>query len=693
MNTITSLLAIGSLLASFATPILPAPEVKTGQSAALVSPMSAKPPTPVNVEVVEDNRLARLSWNNWPAWSTDPNGVYGYRIHWGLAGSELDKVELQGEAIVNLEPLEPGALYEAEIRSIDKFGRLSDPTPRVQFASDSTRVDELKERMTGFFDSFELPYGMPDERKWNTAWSLANDPATNSVFINGERHLHTTVSSKFNDRSQVVSRPREIFDFRDRTGEIAFDFDMVARRNIWYLDVMPQLLDITGHAHLGFGRGFPAHMLRYRQDGDKVEIRLVDEQGNEQPLGDSGWSLTAHGVKLAPHVRQNWQIKLSRTWTGVYINGNLVCEADLDLGWERGWVHFTLFSYNTSKANMPMAMADWGNFGFDGPPTLAWTPPILDLRLVPTGAPYAPQQSALFRQLFRRVTHNYVTSPADGSVPVIATGFQPKQRIIRIPDTTRGATKARLMFTLQMRENRRYQWDPQDTVILNGQSFPIPEPSGAEMSGSELVNAIMPYSVVVPVPPSLVLTGDNTVEFSTNYSEIANVHLELDFPKVWAPPYTQPNDVYDLPVRYIPPTDGPGPSVAITELNGEGTWSWMSGKYDEETATAKDVSGDIEIEVSANEEVSVMSTGKHVGLVEIQVWMNDELIQTVDTALESPTPGGTYTIVIDTRDFPNGLNKLFVCGVDANGNLSIPDYFQAGARPGDYYPLHLNIAN
>ncbi|MFW5697459.1 MAG: fibronectin type III domain-containing protein [Fimbriimonadaceae bacterium] len=693
MNTITSLLAFGPLLASLTTPAATPLGPGLGQVGESIGPASDAPPAPVNVQVIEDNRLARLSWNNWPAWSTDPSGVYGYQIRWGQAGGELNKQELQGEAIVNLEPLEPGVLYEAEIRSIDKFGRLSAPSPRVQFASESTRVDALKDRMTGFFDNFELPYGMPDERKWNTTWSLANDPAKNSVFINGEGHLHTTVSSLFNDRSQVVSRPREIFDFRNRTGEIAFDFDMVARRNIWYLDVMPQLLDITSHAHLGIGRGFPAHMLRYRQDGSKVEIRLVDEQGNEQLLADSGWSLTAHGVKLAPHVRQNWQIKLSRDWTGVYINGNLVCEADLDLGWERGWVHFTLFSYNTSKANMPMAMADWGNFGFDGPPTLAWTPPILDLRLAPTGASYAPKYSSLLHQFFRRVTHNYLTSPADGSVPVIASDFQPKQRVIHIPDSIRGATKARLMFTLQMRENRRYEWDPQDAVLLNGQAFAIPEPTGAGMSGSQLVNAIMPYSVVIPVPPSLVLTGDNTVEFRTKSSEIANVHLELDFPKVWAPSYTQPNDVYDLPVRYIPPTDGPGPSVTITELNGEGTWSWMSGTYNEESATVKNVSGEIEIEVSANEDISVMSTGKHVGLVELQVWMNDDLIQTVNTALESPTPGGTYTFVIDTRDFPNGLNKLFVQGVDANGSLSIPDYFQANARPGDYFPLHLNIDN
>lgn len=632
-------------------------------------------PAPTDVQVFQDHRLARLSWNGWPKWPTaNPPGVFGYEIRWGEAGGPLDRVELQGEAVANIEPLEPGKLYEAEIRAIDAFGRTSPPTPRVQFRQDGSRLAALRARMTGFFDAFDLPEGAPDERLWNTAWSIANDPDHNGFWVTHESHPHTTVASGVHDRAQVVSRPRTPFDFRGRTGEIVFDFDMVGRRNTWYLDITPRLVDITSHVHLGFGRGFPGDMLRYRQDNDSVDIRWVDANGNEQVLANSGWSLITHGVRLAPHVRQNWSIRLSRTWTGIYVNGKLVAQANLDLGWEVGWVHFTLFSYNTIKANMPRVMVDWGLFGFDGPP------------------PSLPSFRPGLRP-DRLVTHNYVTNPADGREAVMSVNFAPRPVTIRIPDSLQGALAARLMFTLQTWNNQGYQWHPNDSVTLNGTVLPIPEPRGSGLTGSQLVNGIMPYSVVIPVSPSLLRTGENSLLFATRASGFLNIHIEIDFPSRSAPAYTQPADVYGMPVRPIPPRIPVGPSVIIEAVNGNRVWPILRGPYRGPNSPTLPVSGIIEVEVLANEQICAMATGHYVGLRELEVWMENTLVQRIRTDLQSPTPGGRYFVTLDTRLFPNGVNRLFIRGLNAQGTPSIPDYFEANARTGDYYPLHLDIRN
>lgn len=643
--------------------------------AALVCPIGrANPvPTPTNVQVFEDHRLARLSWNGWPRFPhANPTGVFGYEVRWGEAGGPLDRVEIHGEAIANLEPLQPGRVYEAEIRSIDALGRTSPPTPRVTFRHDGTRVANLRNRMTGFFDLFDQPEGMPDERKWNTAWSIANDPFHNGFWVTHETHPHTAIRSGPHDRAQVVSRPRVPFDFRGRTGEIAFDFDMVGRRNTWYLDVIPQLVDITSHVHLGFGRGFPGNMLRYRQDNDSVEIRWVDHNGNEQLLGNSGWSLIPHGVGLAPHVRQNWRIRLSRTWTGVYVNDRLVAQANLNLGWESGWVHFTTFSYNTIKANMPRALVDWGVFGFDGPP------------------PTAPSQRGRTDPL---VTHNYVTNPADGREGVMSTNFVPRSVTIRIPDSVQGARAARLMFTMQTWNNQSYQWHPGDHLILNGTTIGIPAPQGSGLSGSQLVNGIMPYSVVIPISPRLVRTGDNVLTFVTRGSGFLNIHIELDFVSTKAPTFTQPNQVYGAPVRSIPAPIAVGPSVIIEAVNGNRVWPILRGPYRGDNSPTLPVSGVIEVEVLANSRISAMATGHYVGMRELEVWMEDTVIQRLQTDADVPTPGGRYFFTIDTRSFPNGVHRLFVRGIDAKGTPSIPDYFEANANSGDYYPLHLDIRN
>src|SRR5207247_5649166 len=96
-----------------------------------------------------------------------------------------------------------------------EYGRLSPASAPVTFTGDPTRVNNLRSRMNGFFDDFNLPEGAPDERKWNTAYSLCNAPDSNSFFINNQFHVHDTIFSGNCDRGQDVNRPRAVLDLSD----------------------------------------------------------------------------------------------------------------------------------------------------------------------------------------------------------------------------------------------------------------------------------------------------------------------------------------------------------------------------------------------------------------------------------------------------------------------------------------------
>ncbi|MCU0494343.1 MAG: fibronectin type III domain-containing protein [Chloroflexaceae bacterium] len=233
---------------------------------------------PANLSVRQDDRAAVLQWDFDQANPTRPlpSGVAGYRITWGPASQPEANVRLTQHRRIQLQPLENGQPYVARVQAVDNFGRLSTPSAPISFTGDGTRVEALRTRMNGFFDDFNLPQGGADERKWNTAYSLCNAPEGNGYFINPQFHVHNTIFSRDCDRGQQHNRARALLDFSDNgTRTITFDFDGVFHRNIWYLDLMPNLSDIYGPER------FPPGGLRFSQNNQTLEIRRFDANGSE----------------------------------------------------------------------------------------------------------------------------------------------------------------------------------------------------------------------------------------------------------------------------------------------------------------------------------------------------------------------------------------------------------------------------
>ncbi|MBN9393040.1 MAG: fibronectin type III domain-containing protein [Chloroflexi bacterium] len=615
-------------------------------------------PVPTALSVEQDDNNVLLTWNGGVLSpdQTEPPGIGGYRVSWGLAGQALSNTILTTYRMVQIQPLVNGQSYQAKVQSVDMLGNLSNLSKVITFTGDPSRVNALRSRMTGFFDDFNRSAGAFDELKWNQAVSRCNDENISASFINSQFHAHDFITAGRCDRSQIVDRPRATFDFTGRTGTIAFDLDGAERRDFFYLDLMPAALDITGHVDLDVGdvAGYPANMLRFKQNGGNIDIIYTAPNGSVKTVASTDWNpyppLDWAGLERIPNVRRHWEIKLSKNLTQVYINGKLVLQAALNLPFTRATVHWNHFSYNTNKANEPYSLLHWDNFGFDGPaPTVE--------------------------------THNYRTDGYLGREFMNSSNYSAAATSINIPDSISTATARRFMFTLQTDTNIAYQWSAQDNVKINGQTFAIPKPTDtATTNASFLVGTLNPYSMTIPVPAGAFKTGANSVVFSCLSCGVLNIHAEFDFPKGSAPAFTSPTAIY--PATVSPPViPDVGPAVTIDAF---GSTSVTYG------GSASSLTGVVPIQFTVHNQLALNGMGIAVGLNKVQLRVDKQVVY------EQALNGAPYSHLVynlDTARFTNGTHQLDIVAYNNNGSISIPDYFLADAHAGDYFPLAITLSN
>jgi hypothetical protein len=628
-------------------------------------------PAPDHITGEEDDRVATLWWNDFPhGGNENPPGVYGYQIQWGMDGKTLSHTSYAALPVIQLQPLVNGQPYDAVIRAIDAYGNLSAPSGRIHFTGSAKRVDALRKQMNGFFDDFNLPAGPVDELKWNVAFSHCNDPGKNGFFINDQFHVHSMLCTKFGDRGQIVSRPRAPFLIAGRTGTIVFDFDGAQNRDFWYLDLLPQIIDITGHVDLDTAPGYPGNMLRIRQHANIVDIIWIDADGKSHGIASSN-DLMRYHIKLVPNVRRHWKVLVSQSLAQVYIDDRRVCAGPVQIPWTVSYLHWNAFSYNTRKANEPQALMHWDNFGFDAP--AGWS-----------------QENTI---------HNYRTVPYNGSEFTSLARFTPYTTTIAIPDSVENAVGGRLMFAMQMAPNRAYSWDPNDSVSFNGHKFTIRQPGGVPLPQMQLLSGGPPYCEVIPIPANLLKHGANVVTFAMKQSGVLDLHLEVDYPSGHAPPYTQPAEIaamQNLPMINIPDMEWVGPSVVFRNTSSFNfTYVYDSTHSDATHQPGKwlQVSGLIYLPIRAGGDLALSSSGKQCGITRIQILADDRLVATIPTDAKCPAIGGEYDLPLDTRQLSNGHHEISLRGTPGNEVAAHLSYSDPSMLNGVRNTLHIDVSN
>lgn len=643
----------------------------------------------------------------------DGRGAVGYQVTWHpVDAPEQATSVLTSHRRVDIQPLWNEVPYRVEVIPVDRLGTLqSDRSSSgvVQGGSD-LRVNQLRAEMT-FFDDFNQPQGLPSELNWNSAYATPNNPRFNGLFVNRQYHVHTSTGTRnggSGDRAQSVHRPRKPLVMEaGETRRIVFDLDgaNVKARGIWYLDVLPEQIDITGHSSIGTGDNsslaYPANGLRLVLNGHALSIVAFDASG-QQILIQEERDLHWNGHELFTNVRRHWDIRLSTTSVRILIDGTEVLAADLGehaLDPGEYHLHWNLFAYNSWKVNIPFYVVHWDNFGFDGPDGLA-----------------------------DKVVHNY-RAQVMGTDYVESADHQPATVWIDIPDDLRptvpGATaKATLYFTLQRDDFRPYQPDAADRVLVNGQAFPIPRArtNGAvDLDDYDLVSSITPYSMRIPLGEldadvAPLKTGRNELRFESKSCGFHNIHLEIEYPQAAAPPFTESRDLHPVPVHQHYPK--PGLSVGIESIGSNPVGDWR-GDLNDPAVFNPVVSGVVPILTVANgivispgqldanaNHASMAGFGVNPGIRELQLVVRPDgqsdpvHSETLTTRADVPAPQCLHTFSFDTTSLPNGVYEIEVTGLDGRGNRLAPNYGKAGGEAGTveayngfYFPLHVTVEN
>lgn len=675
-----------------------------------------------DVKVYRDDHVATLELDYTPGnpWTPfdigdDGLGAVGYRVIWWKSGSGANKnTMVTSQRRVQIQPLINGANYSVRVDYVNRFGALVGDHSSGKFSGgDGQRVDRLREEMTGFFDDFNRPAGLPDELKWNTSFSKINDPDLQAFFINPQFHTHTLVGTPafgFGDRGQTVHRIRN--PMRLESGDvrrIVFDLDGALQRGraIWYLDFLPEESEITSHFTAGGGSGFfgnPSSGIRFSLERQTAAVWTLNEAG-EQILLQENRELEFSGVQLFPNVRRAMEIHLSENHATMFIDGIPVLDTDLKgqaaLEPRDYTVQWTAFAYNTMKVQMPYFLFHWDNFGFDGP---------------------APEY----------VVHNY-RSKIQGTDFVHSGGFSEETVSVEIPDDLTSPIpgvvgEARLVFTRQMKDWEYAKWSVADSVTVGGVEYLIPEPESNTTPAlplESLVNVNAAYSTYIPLGTvgvngtTPLINGTNDVVFRAAGCGFHNVHIEVKYFRGTEPEYTPPQDIHFAPVHHHFPKVGL--PARITRI-GNTAVDHSRWYMNEPENFNQSVSGVVDVGVMVNGREfygpttlwgdfvgsQMVASGKNPGIKKVELWLRPEggntssakLIGTVKTDRNVPAPQFIHQFEFDTREFRNGVYELSVVAEDSLGVLSIPDYGSAGRQAGlpellngFHFPMHVTIRN
>ncbi|MFK7961849.1 MAG: hypothetical protein AB8G96_15140 [Phycisphaerales bacterium] len=697
------------------------------------------PNAPV-VRILRDDRVATLeldyeAGNPWTPFELGDDGLgpVGYRVSWhplsrtpagrSSTMSRSPEFSAQPSAVkqkitalrrTQIQPLENDRPYFVRVDAVNRFGEIvGDPSYGVFQGGDETRVASLREEMTGFFDDFNAPEGLPEERRWNTTFSQTNDPDMQAFFINPQFHSHTLVGTPrqdlFGDRGQTTHRPRnQVQIASDETRRIVFDIDGVhyAGRAIWYLDLVQEEAEITSHVTVGGGAGSAGHPspgLRFSLAGQHAAVYRFNAAGEQVLIDENPW-LEWDGVQTLPNVRRTVEIQLRSDRVTMLMDGVAILDAPLLNGEVAPGAYtllWTAFGYNTMKVGMPYFLIHWDNFGFDGP-----------------ASPF--------------VVHNY-RSGIQGTDLVRSDDFAPQMVPVEIPDTLASSdgtpATARLVFVRQMNNWDAAEWSPQDSVTVNGVAYPIPEPTSSAtppLGLGDLINTNAAYSTSIdlgsvgPGGNAPLIAGANEVVFAASRCAFHNVHIEVQYADGSAPSYTVPSAMHVAPVhRDFMKVGLPARIQRIGDIPVDNN-PWFSNLPENFNAS---VSGAIDVDVLVNARsfgqsmtrlasdtvsASLAAAGENPGVRRVELWIRPEdgdaasatLLAAVGTSADVAAPQFAGTFAFDTTQFPNGVYELSVMAEDSRGILSLPDFGGVGEQSsgagdlnGFYYPLHITIGN
>jgi hypothetical protein len=378
-------------------------------------------------------------------------------------------------------------------------------------------------------------------------WQTVAPGGPDSEFCKNENNDPRWVEG-FHDNTdfQYISvRPRQPFDFDGRTGTLQWEADArTSGGHGWWLETW-----ITSDPTPGPNFHAPDQIVSSKE---AIGVMLDVNCGVPPPTGSTSGSgkvgvsdiLLVHDYKwtemynpfgpgnnnsrcvtTAQGSLNKFQFKISKSRIEVWASDagstelQRIAEADIDLGFTRGYAHLSHVHYNAHKAEVTSFQSyQWARVAFDGPQLS--TPRAYE---IPDPLTKVPQASTCGPEAVYRIAYG-VTNKV---VYDLSSGPS-SPRMLKFPGVDpKGGTSAHLNFNTT-------DVSPGDTLSfrLNGgqwHDYVVPAIGGF----------LARESFSLPVPVGDLVAGDNIVEFGTTSKpatmppgsmNIANIDLEIEVP-------------------------------------------------------------------------------------------------------------------------------------------------------------------
>lgn len=667
----------------------------------------ASVPIPSNLVIVPDERVATLSWDG-----PGPSGFvdYGARFWQGVSGYQVSWYPLSNRSAVSrsvtpnraiqLQPLAVGVTYGVYVQTVDAEGdggRLSAPSVEVTFASDSSRVNELRRTMTGFFDDFNLAAGQFDPTKWVTSYSVCSDPIGSANFINGQVHAHNGVktsgrcpSSNKSDiyAAMVTSRAMGVCDFTGTTGTIVLDFDGPSESNYWFLDLVPDpdedRFSFSGPSIrvVNPPDPIPDGALRLHAAGNKMSLDVDSSQGSRVLVPQFDVK-SRFGIDFTPNMRRPFVIKISKNTFSLDISGVRVMDVTgLGLPFERGSLRFQQFANVTNANVIPVVTTHWDNLGCTS----------------------VSGKTRVTRQY--RATNSATYRLVGPTLPDAENTF-----VIAMPDSIAGAKAARVKFSRQGDANSNWLfWSGSPIICFNSiarKIYGTPTTCHRLVTGTSVVDRTIgeiefsdPHGVIFELPVSSIRPVNNLVIQLPANMYIGDVLLELDYPPNWNGTYTPPQPWFGNltgPSFHPSASIQVGPTARLTKIGDTILWRADGLSEAMKTPGGIPVTGTmLTIEGEVDSTVGLQAFGRAFGIIRIELQVDKKTVQT----WTFPAPGVPYYYVstdVDVSGLALGVHEVFILAYESTGMISIPAYDFPSVlheRPmyfGSYIPARFTI--
>ncbi len=585
---------------------------------------AAAPLPPSNLVVVNDDGMATVKWNPSP-----DSDTVGYKVTWGGAGTQ-DRTSFTPYPDIQIQPLQVNTQYHVRVQAINKNGDLSNAIGPIPVVSDATYVKNLKSQMTGMFDDFNTNVynGLPNPLNWYT--TVQNASPLSMAYVSGvqndlETVLENNASLQNGQKSSMTMHALSPFDFTNRIGTVAFDFDFGETPLIqgsantapeWALTISPTRVDTITYNNLYNGSQaiFPLEAFQVYMKNDTISLRSI-VNGVILNQWDSTYS-RIHPIRDIG-VRKHALLKISKESAQLYIDGMQVLSvSNLDLGFSKGWIYNQEILTNAPTSHIPFVFSSFDNFGFD------------------SGSNNQAQ-----------IIHTYTAGGYGSSDKKNIDFFNNSATYtITIPDVTTGEQAERLLIDA----NIHGSVIPKVTVNGVAAVWPIL----SQFTDGEEYN-----TRVIDLPVGTLHTGENTIIISSDDKDtfsvgLQNVHAEIEFPAGTNLSYTAypvPFSGNNIETR-IPP-------IAPIPFFGQQV------PQNEEV-----VRGTVPIEVVADGAFSLLPTGHTNPVTQVALDI-DGAPQTIFT-LNQPTIKTDQILSLDTTKIPNGRHTLSVTAYGTDKNAS-----------------------